>query len=108
MDHFFQDFGPCHVHKSMRVRKPHLQDKPPVMLCLLCDRPFCDEHKGKQYGVCEVNHVTYYRNHPERRNEIYRTYDDWKKDYDEMMLGEMSADEGRKEDAPTATNTGTK
>lgn len=31
--------------------------------CLLCNRNFCEKHKGKEEDVCEVNHETYYRNH---------------------------------------------
>jgi len=34
-----------------------------VALCLLCDRLYCERHKGKEDGVCEINHMTYYRAH---------------------------------------------
>ncbi|KAL4971366.1 hypothetical protein BDW66DRAFT_146269 [Aspergillus desertorum] len=82
--------GSCHVHNRMRLRKPQLKDTPPVQICHLCDRFFCADHKGTQEGVCEINHETYYRNHPELHKFIYRTYEDWKKDYEEMMRDEMS------------------
>ena len=77
----------------MRLRKPYLKDTLPTKLCLLCDRPFCVDHKGKQEGVCEINHVAYYRNHPAKQTYLYRTYEDWKKDYDEAMA-EGSGDDG--------------
>ncbi len=27
------------------------------------DRLYCEKHKGKEEGVCEVNYLTYYRKH---------------------------------------------
>ncbi|KAL5040863.1 hypothetical protein BDW71DRAFT_201829 [Aspergillus fruticulosus] len=63
----------------MRLRKPHLKDT----LCVLCSRPFCVDHKGKENGVSEINHETYYRNHPATQKYLYRTYEDWKKDSDQ-------------------------
>lgn len=78
----------------MRLKKPHLQDTLPTQICLLCDRAFCVDHKGKEDGVCEINHRTYYHNHPAAQNYLYRTYEDWKKDYTEMMADEMSGNEG--------------
>ncbi|KAG6989901.1 hypothetical protein G7Y79_00061g092880 [Physcia stellaris] len=33
--------------------------------------PFCERHKGKEEGVCETNHVSYYRNHPLRWATIF-------------------------------------
>lgn len=77
----------------MRMRKPHLKDKLPIQRCVLCDRPFCVDHKGKEYGVCEINHDTYYRNHPTLQKYLYRTYEDWKKDSEQMMVDEMSENE---------------
>ena len=77
----------------MRLRKPHLKDNLPTHLCLLCDRPFCVDHKGKQEGVCEINHETYYRNHPAEQKSLYRTYEDWEKDYEQMMVDEASGDD---------------
>ncbi|BDD63415.1 hypothetical protein MAP00_008307 [Monascus purpureus] len=87
------DSGSCHVHEQMRLRKPHLEDTLPIQLCVLCNRPFCIDHKGKEDGVCEINHETYYRNHPAAQKYLYRTYEDWKKDSDQMMIDEMSVKE---------------
>ena len=39
--------------------------------CLLCNKKFCERHKGKEEGVCETNHVSYYRNHPLRWGTIF-------------------------------------
>jgi hypothetical protein len=77
----------------MRLRKPDLKGKLPNQLCLLCDRPFCVDHKGKEDGTCEINHETYYRNHPALQGHIYRTYEDWEKDYEQMTIDEASGDE---------------
>ncbi len=81
----------------MRLRKPQLKDTLPTKLCLLCDRAFCVDHKGKQEGVCEINHETYYRNHPADQKYLYRRYEDWKKDHDEAMADEASGDDGEVE-----------
>jgi hypothetical protein len=78
----------------MRLRKPHLKDTLPTQLCLLCNRAFCVDHKGKEDGVCEINHETYYRNHPAAQEYLYRTYEDWKKDQEQMIIDEMSGNEG--------------
>ena len=78
----------------MRLRKPHLQDNLPNQLCVLCNRAFCVDHKGNEDGVCEINHETYYRNHPDAQAYLYRTYEDWKKDYEQLMIDEMSGNEG--------------
>lgn len=78
----------------MRLRKPHLEDTLPTQLCLLCNRAFCVDHKGKQEGVCEINHETYYLKHPKDQEYLYRSYEDWKKDYDQKILDEMSGDDG--------------
>ncbi|KAJ5121268.1 uncharacterized protein N7515_009229 [Penicillium bovifimosum] len=85
--------GPCHVHNRMRLRKPHLKDNLPTQLCLLCTRAFCVDHKGSEDGVCEIDHETYYRNHPAAQEYLYRTYEDWKKDGEQMMVDEMSGNE---------------
>lgn len=77
----------------MRLKKPHLKDSLPTQLCLLCDRAFCVDHKGKEEGVCEINHETYYRNHPAAQGYLYRTYEDWKRDYKQMMVDETWGDE---------------
>jgi hypothetical protein len=84
----------------MRLRKPHLKDSLPTKICLLCERAFCVDHKGKEEDVCEINHETYYRNHPAAQEYLYRKYEDWQRDGEDMMVDEMSGDEvvvGRKE-----------
>ncbi|PYH55236.1 uncharacterized protein BO96DRAFT_79749 [Aspergillus niger CBS 101883] len=81
--------GSCHIHDRMRLRKPHLQDTLPIQLCVLCNRSFCAAHKGKEDNVCEINHETYYRNHPATREYLYRTYEDWKKDNENMIMDDM-------------------
>ena len=78
----------------MWLRNPQLNDKLPNQLCLLCNRAFCVDHKGKEDGVCEINHETYYRNHPAAQRHLYRTYEDWKKDNEQVMVDEMSENEG--------------
>lgn len=78
----------------MRLRKPYLKDSLPTQLCHLCDRPFCIDHKGKEKGVCEINHETYYRNHPAAQNYLYRTYEDWERDHEQMIIDEMWVDVG--------------
>jgi hypothetical protein len=79
----------------MRLKNPQLKDTLPTQLCLLCDRAFCVDHKGKEDGVCEINHETYYRNHPAARKHLYRTYEDWQKDNEQMMIDEASDNEGK-------------
>lgn len=63
----------CFVCERMRIGRPEKHgDRPaaPTQLCLLCDRNYCNDHKGNEDGVCEINHTTYYRNHPQF-NDIY-------------------------------------
>lgn len=60
----------CHVCSSMSKRKYHVQ-KGDAALCLLCDRPYCEAHKGEEEDVCEVNHFTYYRKHPAFHGRIF-------------------------------------
>jgi hypothetical protein len=80
----------------MRLRKPHLKDNLPTQLCLLCNRAFCVDHKGKEDGVCEINHETYYRNHPAAQECLYRTYEDWKRDSEQVMVDKASRRQGGK------------
>lgn len=49
----------CYVCSRMRQRKPEWKQAGLSRICLLCNNPFCDKHKGKDDGVCEINHVTY-------------------------------------------------
>lgn len=79
----------------MRLRKPHLKDNLPTQLYLLCDRAFCVDHKGKEEDVCEINHEIYYCNHPAAQEYLHRTYEDWKKDNEQVTNDEMSGNEGR-------------
>ncbi|KAJ5475066.1 hypothetical protein N7539_008132 [Penicillium diatomitis] len=48
---------------------------------------------GKEQGVCEINHETYYRNHPADQSHLYRTYENWVKDEEQMIIDEMSGNE---------------
>ncbi|EJT70139.1 hypothetical protein GGTG_12312 [Gaeumannomyces tritici R3-111a-1] len=77
---------PCHICARMRARRPahvavlmgrwagevvegkhaHLETQGPVRDCILCARKYCEEHKGKDEGVCEINHQTYWDNHKRR------------------------------------------
>lgn len=41
-----------------------------VQICLLCDRSYCKDHSGAEKGVCEINHESYYRNHPDLRDTV--------------------------------------
>lgn len=34
----------------------------PSTICVLCNNPFCERHKGSDEGVCEIKHETYYNN----------------------------------------------
>jgi|ERR1700722_8631170 hypothetical protein len=36
--------------------------------CLLCNRAYCDAHKGRFQGTCETNHQTYAHDHPDQPN----------------------------------------
>lgn len=82
----------------MRSRNPHLQDALPNKQCLLCNRPYCVSHKGTRDGICEINHWTYKYRHPDAAN-IYRTYEDWRKDHADQMSGNGENDD-RKENEP--------
>ncbi|KLU91052.1 hypothetical protein MAPG_09576 [Magnaporthiopsis poae ATCC 64411] len=61
---------PCHVCDRMRTAKSgkHADRRTvgPVEDCILCARQFCHEHRGKDQGVCEINHQTYWENHKRR------------------------------------------
>ncbi|KAL8917614.1 MAG: hypothetical protein Q9208_007842 [Pyrenodesmia sp. 3 TL-2023] len=52
----------CHVCERMAKSKVHHQVGD-CAVCLLCDRPYCERHKGEEVDVCEINHSTYYRRH---------------------------------------------
>jgi hypothetical protein len=40
-----------------------------------------------------LNRETYYRNHPTDQKYLYRTYEDWMKDCEQMMADETSGNE---------------
>jgi hypothetical protein len=54
----------------MRERKP-VKSQGILQTCLLCDRDFCEIHKGTELQVCEKNHISYYRNHSQLHDGIY-------------------------------------
>ena len=56
----------CYVCVQAVQRKPELKQEGPSKTCLLCNNPYCQKHKGKDEGVCEIGHVNYYEN-PENR-----------------------------------------
>jgi hypothetical protein len=66
----------CHVHDRVRFRKTHLKDNLPNKTRLLCNRAFCVDHKETEEGVCEINHESYYRNHPGDQKILYRMYEE--------------------------------
>lgn len=57
-------FEVCFVCQRMRDR----QNKRPISKglikhCSLCRRFYCENHKSREEGVCEINHQTYYFRH---------------------------------------------
>jgi len=60
-------------------------------MCLLCARPFCETHRGKEDGVCEINHRTYFKNHYAYKG-VYRSLEDREK-----ALEKQRQQEGQKE-----------
>jgi hypothetical protein len=58
----------------MRTRNPkkhgNLKTIGDTQPCLLCDRNYCKIHSGTEEGVCEIDHVSYYNNHPELRDSV--------------------------------------
>lgn len=49
----------CYVCAQMMLRKPNWKQSGLSTTCLLCNNPFCELHKGKEDGVCEIKHQTY-------------------------------------------------
>ncbi len=49
----------CYVCLQMLKHKPQHKQEGSSETCILCDNPFCEKHKGKYKGVCEINHITY-------------------------------------------------
>jgi hypothetical protein len=64
------EYEECFVCERMRERKP-VKSEGILQTCLLCDRDFCEMHKGTELQVCEINHISYYRNHPQLHDGIY-------------------------------------
>ncbi|KAE9374797.1 hypothetical protein N431DRAFT_533686 [Stipitochalara longipes BDJ] len=60
----------CHVCTRMQARTRWSQGSP-SWWCVLCARPCCKEHSGKEQNVCEINHLTYFRSHPQYEH-VYR------------------------------------
>ncbi|KAI8710454.1 hypothetical protein NCS52_01562400 [Fusarium sp. LHS14.1] len=58
---------PCFVCAQMQSRRlqKHGSMRPADSkeICVLCNRGFCDKNGGKEAGVCEINHQTYYQRH---------------------------------------------
>jgi hypothetical protein len=70
---------PCYICDQMHSRKPdkhgNLQTSGSTQTCVLCNRDFCEVHKGTSDRVCEINHITYFAKHRNLTN-IYATIDD--------------------------------
>jgi hypothetical protein len=47
----------------MEGRCPGRPQTGPSWWCILCARPYCKTQSGKEQNVCEINHITYYKNH---------------------------------------------
>lgn len=53
----------CYTCLQMAERKPDLQQEGLTQTCLLCNNQYCEEHKGKEEGVCGmIGHNTYASN----------------------------------------------
>lgn len=49
----------CYVCLQIAQRKSITQDGL-TTTCLLCNNPYCINHKGYEDGTCNINHATYY------------------------------------------------
>ena len=51
--------------------------------CLLCNRLYCERHKGKELDVCEIDHFTYWsksRHHREHGpNKVFASMEERRK-----------------------------
>lgn len=54
---------PCFLCEKLPQESPDSTKQ-----CLLCNRPFCATHKGHFENTCEVNHSSYYHDHPNLPN----------------------------------------
>ena len=50
----------------MAERKQYHVQEGGSALCLLCNKLYCERHKGGEDDVCEINHATYYMKRPDR------------------------------------------
>jgi len=53
----------CFVCQRMAKKRLDIKGGVATTRCLLCNRTYCDVHKGEAEGVCEINHYTYFKNH---------------------------------------------
>jgi len=56
------------------AKREHSALVPPseaLQLCLLCNRNYCNEHRGEDEGVCENNNKTYWTRHHMDSPDIY-------------------------------------
>jgi len=82
----------CYVCIQMIEHKPQWAQDGPSKLCLLCDNLFCAKHKGKDEGVCEINHETYYRRLDHRELhapvEVFPTLEKWRERFGDVETAE--------------------
>ena len=52
----------CYVCIQTVQLQPEWKQEGPSKTCLLCNNPFCEKHKGKDKGVCEIGHEEYFDN----------------------------------------------
>lgn len=52
----------CYVCIQVVQRKPDWKQEGSTKICLLCNNPYCEKHRGKDEGTCEIGHVKYYEN----------------------------------------------
>jgi hypothetical protein len=71
------DYDECFIGERMswnngKTPKP-ANCKGDLQTCLLCNRDFCDKHKaeGSELSICEINHASYYSNHPQLAGRIW-------------------------------------
>ena len=83
----------CYVCIQMVQRKSEWKQEGPSKTCLLCNNPFCEKHRGKDEGVCEIGHVKYYNNLSHRARhapvEIFPTLEAMKERIGNNWLGTM-------------------
>ena len=74
----------------------------PSWWCILCTRPYCKMHEGKEKHICEINHLSFYHNY-RGYVHIYRDLEHKDKPLEEekktlemreKVAGRIAADEG--------------